>query len=132
MEQTDPQLESPAAKPPPVLFWFKLYCGVLCFLYLAVGAFSLFFFRPDWFGVELPPDNFGPVMGSVFLVMGLALFVACFLPLVLRPRPWVWIYDLIIIALGITSIPLILASIPLLIFWLKPETQRHFGRSPAG
>ena len=41
---------------------------------------------------------------------------------------WLWIYDLIIICLGMTSACFWPAVIPLLIFWLKPETKRHFGR----
>lgn len=51
------------------------------------------------------------------------------LPLVLGPWPWLWTYDLVIICLGMTSTCILPASIPLLIFWLKPETKRYFGKS---
>ncbi|MGB7159266.1 MAG: hypothetical protein WBD40_14450 [Tepidisphaeraceae bacterium] len=50
--------------------------------------------------------------------------VAPFLP----RRPWVWIYDLVLICLGLTSICCMPATIPLLIFWLKPEAKAWFGK----
>ena len=118
----------PSAEAPPVIFWFKIYCGVLCVLYLAVMAAALIFFvvGPEQFEVS---GLFANLMGVLYLVLGLGLFAACFLPLVLRPRPWVWTYDLIIIALGLSSPCLLPACIPLLIFWVKPETRIYFGKS---
>jgi hypothetical protein len=64
----------------------------------------------------------------VLFIMCLPLFGACLLPLVLRPQPWLWTYDLVIICLGMTSACFLPACIPLLIFWLKPETKHYFGR----
>jgi len=49
--------------------------------------------------------------------------------LFLRPKPWVWIYDLVIICMGMTSACFLPAAIPLLIYWLKPEVKAHFGRT---
>jgi hypothetical protein len=69
------------------------------------------------------------LIGVVLLLTGLALFGACLLPLVLEPRPWLWTYDLVIICLGMTSTCILPASIPLLIYWLKPETKRYSGKS---
>jgi hypothetical protein len=68
------------------------------------------------------------VTGALLLIVGLALFVVCLLPLVLKPRPWLWTYDLVIICLGMTSACILLASIPLLIFWIKPKVKRYFGK----
>lgn len=67
-------------------------------------------------------------MAALYLVLGISLFVVCGLPLVLPPRPWVWIYDLIIIALGVASPCLLPACIPLIIFWSKPQTRSYFGK----
>ena len=119
---------SQIAKPPPVIFWFKIYCGVLCVLYLLVAAAGgvFFFIRPE--DVDMP-QLFSKVMSVVYLLLGLALFAVCLLPLVVRPRPWVWIYDLIIIALGVSSPCFLPACIPLIIFWVKPETKSYFGRT---
>jgi len=90
-------------------------------------ATALIFFvvGPDKFEM---PALFGNLMGAVYLLLGLVLFAACFLPFVLRPRPWVWTYDLVIIALGLSSPCLLPASIPLIIFWVKPETRAYFGK----
>ena len=113
---------------PPVIKWFRFYCWVLCVMYLAVAAFSLMFFLAD--PVELEMSRMAAlVMGVCVLLMGLGLLVASLLPLVLRPRPWLWTYDLVIICLGMTSACFLPACIPLLIFWLKPETKSYFGKT---
>jgi hypothetical protein len=121
---------SPAQAPakPPVVIWFKIYCGFLCVLYLATAAVSLVFFLAD-------PADLGMstlearLLGGVLLLMGLGLFLACLLPLLLSPRPWVWTYDLVLICLGMTSPCFLPACIPLLVFWLKPATKEYFGKS---
>ena len=97
-------------------------------MYLAVAASSLMFFLAD--PVTLEMSRLGAlVMGSVLLLMGLGLLVASLLPLVLRPRPWLWTYDLVIICLGMTSACFLPACIPLLIFWLKPGMKSYFGKA---
>ena len=112
-------------EPPRVILWFKVYTAFLAFIYLSCACASLIFLFVD--PVELEMDAVvARALGAVLLVMGLSLFAACLVPLIARPRPWVWIYDLIIICLGMTSACFWPAVIPLLIFWLKPETKRHF------
>lgn len=118
---------APRPEPPPVIFWFKIYCGVLCLLYLVFAAVAVIFFFVKSEDLEVPVV-FTNVMAALYLVLALGLFAVCGLPLVLRPRPWVWIYDLIIIALGVTSPCLLPACIPLIIFWSKPETRSYFGK----
>ena len=63
---------------------------------------------------------------AVMTVFGLAgvFGAAPFLP----RRPWVWIYDLVLICLGLTSVCCLPATIPLLVYWLKPEAKSWFGR----
>ncbi len=116
----------PRIEPPKVLLWFKIYCAFLCFLYLATAAASVvFFLMPD--SPDMP-RGLAVVVGIALLFGGLAFFGACLLPLLLAPRPWLWVYDLVIICVGMTSACILPACIPLLLFWLKPETQRYFGR----
>lgn len=113
---------------PPVVMWFRIYAAALALLYVlvTVGGVALLFIPPEWLDSERDEMVF---MGIVFAVMGLpfaAVFIAgIFLP----PRPWVWIYDLILIAIGFGSCCILPASIALLIFWIKPETRTYFGRS---
>ena len=120
-------LLTPGQEPPKVVFWFKLYAGFLAFIYLLVTGCSMIFFfvSPAELEMERPEAL---IMGGVFLAFGLSFLIASALPLFLKPRPWVWIYDLVIICLGLTSACSLPMCIPLLIFWLKPETKRHFGR----
>jgi MFS family permease len=97
-------------------------------MYLAVAASSLLFFLAD--PVELEMSRMAALMiGISLLLMGLGLLVASLLPLVLSPRPWLWTYALFVICLGMTSACFLPACIPLLIFWLKPETKSYFGKT---
>jgi len=123
--ETTPVTDS---QPPKVILWFKVYCGFLCFLYLVTTAFSLFFLLADPADTEMSPEG-ARLFGTLLLVLGVGFLGACSLPLILRPRPWLWTYDLVIICLGMTSACILPASIPLLIFWIKPEVKRHFGKS---
>lgn len=120
---------SPSMPParPAVLGWFKVYCVVLCLVYLFFVGFSLIFFFVDPEELEMGPAE-AMIMGVFFLVMGLVFFVASLLPLLLKPRPWVWIYDLVVICIGMTSACFLPICVPLLIFWIKPEVKAHFGR----
>ena len=124
---TDATISAADSQTPKVIWWFKVYTGFLCLLYLATAAFSLYFFLSDPTDLEMSATA-ARVTGALLLIVGIALFVACLLPLVLKPQPWLWTYDLVIICLGMTSACVLLASIPLLIFWLKPEVKRYFGK----
>lgn len=99
----------------------------MCAIYLAVAAASLIFFLVD--PVELEMERGAAILvGVMMLVMGVALFGAFALPFFLPARPWVWVYDLVMICLGLTSACLLPFCVPLLIFWIKPATQRYFGK----
>jgi hypothetical protein len=113
---------------PAVIFWFKFYAASLSFLYLLILGFSLFLIFGDTASMEIE-ESFAKILGAFMLVVSLALMVACFLPLMLAPRPWLWVYNLVIICLGMTSACYLIVCIPLLIFWLKPETQRCYGKN---
>ena len=113
--------------PPAVVGWFKVYCGILCLVYAATAAASIYFFIVDPAEVELGTVA-TRLIGGLLLLLGLALFAACLLPLLLTPRPWLWTYDFVIICLGMTSACFLPVCVPLLIFWIKPETKRHFGK----
>ena len=69
----------------------------------------------------------GGIMAGLCFAFGVPFAIAPFLP----RRSWVWIYDVVLICFGMTSICSMPAAIPLLIFWFKPETQAYFGRGTA-
>lgn len=118
----------PIQETPKVLLWFKIYAAFLCFLYLAVASSSLFFFLGDPADMEISATG-AYLLGTLFLLMGSMLFAVCLVPFLVAPRPWLWVYDLVIICLGLTSACFLPICIPLLIFWVKPDTKSYFGRS---
>lgn len=113
--------------PPPVLWWFRLYCLVLCVIYLLTALAGIPFLVLSPADLDMPPAA-ARLVGSGLMIMGLGLLAASAAPLLLRPRPWVWVYNLVIICLGLTSACFLPACIPLLIYWIKPEVKAHFGR----
>lgn len=126
-----PATPRPVAKPA-VVMWFHVYAGILCFMYVLVAAVSLVFFAAD---AEMEremdiPVGSGVPIGVMFLVMGLGLAAATAVPFFVQPRPWVWIYDMVLICMGMTSACFVLACVPMLIFWMKPEVKAYFGRAP--
>lgn len=108
-------------------FWFRVYCVFLALLYLLVATMGAFLViaRPD---TREYNETEILIMGIVYLVLGIALFIPFAIAPLLPRRPWVWIYGMVLIAIGLTSCCFIPACIPLLIYWLKPETKALFGR----
>lgn len=68
-------------------------------------------------------------IGAALVVLGLVLSLAYgaapFLPRV----PWVWVYHLVLIGLAMTSACCLPICVPLLIWWIKPDSRAYFGRS---
>ena len=73
----------------------------------------------------MPPD----LMGGIYLAMGIVFTIPFLIALFLPRKPWTWIYHIVMICLGMTGCTLVF-SIPLLIFWLKPDVKGYYGRSP--
>jgi len=129
LEEQNAEEEALIGTPPPVWKWFRVYCFAMSFLYFlcfCLGA-SMLLFRSEFAG-EMKEDAMVVVIsGVVYAAMGLLLLMffgaAPFMP----RRKWVWIYDLVLICLGMTSICCMPACIPLLIFWLRPDTKVFFG-----
>ena len=122
----------PAGEAPKLLAWYRAYSAAMALLYLLVfvaGTFVLL--MHDRLGrADDAPPLFWLAYGGFIAVLGLvfsAVFAASFF---LPPRPWVWIYHLALICLGLTSPCCLPVCLPLLIFWIKPETRVFFGRTP--
>lgn len=111
--------------PPPVVKWFKVYAAVMCALYvLLIALGGLWLVIPD-----LAADEDAWIMTVVFLAVGLPFLALFGAALFLPPKPWVWIYDIVLICLGFTSCLTLPFCIALLVYWLKPETKAYFGRT---
>lgn len=69
--------------------------------------------------------------GAFIAFLGLALDGVFVAALFLPAKPWVWVYHLVLICLGLSSVCCLPVCIPLLIQWLKPDVRAYFGRAPA-
>jgi hypothetical protein len=110
---------------PPVLTWYRVYAAVMAGMYAVVAAYFVVWPMIVPTQATNLPGWVLPVIGACVSLPFLGVYVAAlFLP---RKR-WVWVYHLVLICIGLTSVCCIPVCIPLLIYWLKPETKRYFGR----
>ena len=126
-----PYAASAPAGPPGVLTWFKVYAVCMALLYALVIVGGVFFYvMADSFAAdpEMGPEQ-ARIQGAVMAIIGLPLAGLFAAGALLPRRPWVWIYNLVLIAIGLTSCCLWPATIPLLIFWIKPEARWWYGRT---
>jgi hypothetical protein len=112
---------------PGVITWFYVYCWILVVMYLLVMLMSLVFFLVDPEELEMPKAQ-ALFTGIIMAVSGAVFFVLGLLPLILRRRPWLWVYDLVVICLGMTSCCFWPVCIPLIIFWIKPGVKEYFAQ----
>ena len=125
-------MEQPVVRPavPPVVLWFKIYCGAKAAMYLFIVALGLFFLLGSSFLARTQDDRMTfLILGPTYILMGLAFMVPFVLAIFLPPRSWVWIYGIVLISIGMLSCCFLPATIPLIIFWVKPDVQRYFGRA---
>jgi len=118
--------------PPPVVLWFKVYAAL--FAVAALGAAVAI----PYLLLELDKGKSPALLALAVGVPLFLVFLGGLVPLVVRPRPWVWNYGLVLIllsfflgcGLGLLSLLIFAFSVPLLVYWLKPETKRWYGRKP--
>lgn len=113
---------------PPVWKWYVAYCALMALLYLAVTGCSAIFLVVNPAQLEMSPVE-AKIIGLGGGVLGLMLFIPYAVAPFLPQRPWAWIVGLVLIGIGMTSTCFLPIAVPLLIFWIKPETKRYFGRA---
>ena len=110
------------------LFWYRFYLGVMVVLYLFVAAMGVFLAvaRPT-----TPNQSAEEVLitGIVYAILGVVFGIVFAVALFLPRKPWNWVVAIVMIALGLTSCCMLPFLIPLLIYWVKPETKAYFGRN---
>lgn len=114
---------------PPVYKWYIVYCVLMALLYLTMAVMGIVF-------MFIEPDRDmsaaeAKIMGIMFLVLGLIFFVPYAIAPFLPRKSWVWVFGLVLICVGLTSLCCLPACIPLLIFWSKPEMKAFYGRIPS-
>jgi MFS family permease len=138
VEQTY-QAQALGMVPPPAVpqdndtgrkafLWYRVYCGVMVALYFLVAGLGVVMAVMQPETREYRAEEM-LIMGIVYAVIGVIFAVVFLVALFLPRKSYNWIVGIVMIALGMTSCCFLPFLIPLLIFWLKPETKAYFGRS---
>lgn len=123
-------------KPTPkVLNWYKAYCimlGLMYLLMLGAGVFLLVI-DPSILGAD-PTNDLEKleeikIQSVIMVVLGLVFAIPYLVAPFLPKKPWVWVYGIVLIAITMSSCCLLPLAIPLLIYWIKPETKYYFGKT---
>lgn len=69
------------------------------------------------------------MVGGIYAALGAVFFIIFAAALFLPPKPYNWIVGIVLICLGMTSCCFLPICVPLLIYWIKPETKAFFGRT---
>lgn len=125
----------PSAEARKYFSWFRIYSLFLAFVYflcvLAGVAMTGIGIHHVSNGIKLEDD--GEIMFIVFGIFLAITGILLFLPFAAAPflprRPWVWLFTLVLICIGLTSPCFLPICIPLLIRWMKPEMKAFFGKS---
>jgi len=108
-------------------FWYRIYIGAMLALYAAVAIGGLVFavMSTSFAGRE---QEDALMMGIIYGIFGMIFAAVYGVALFLPRKPFNWIVGIVMIAIGLSSCCLLPATVPLIIFWLKPETRAYFGR----
>ncbi|MBI5537459.1 MAG: hypothetical protein HY898_32345 [Deltaproteobacteria bacterium] len=119
--------DGPATTPSTVIL-FKAYAALMLAAGLAVFALGLtMLLVPTLSRGTSHLGLSGILTGTFYAALGTLQAVPCLVALFAKPKPWVWTFDMIIVALGMVICYCWPLSIPLLIYWTKPEVKAHFG-----
>lgn len=127
-------------RPPPLsipqdneigrqtFLWYRVYCGAMAVIYLFAIAFGgvLIAYAPETREYS-SEETF--IMGIFYAALGVVFFIVSAVALLLPRKPYNWIVGIVMMALGMTSCCFLPFLIPLLIYWVKPETKAYFGRN---
>lgn len=111
---------------PPVWLWYRVYAVFMGLFYGGIVlVLAVLLVATGGQGMN-DEDLIAFVFTGLFCVpFALAYLAAPFLP----RAPWAWIYHIVLIGLGLTSVCCMPVTIPLLVYWLKPENKLFFGRT---
>ena len=124
-------LPTASGTAPPVVGWYKAYAAFMCVFYMACTALGFFLLSNSSLVLAnvrgLTPAEL-QIRAVILIVLGIVLLIAYVSALILPNSPRVWSYHAILIGLNLGNCCLWIATIPLMIAWLKPQTQQYFGR----
>ena len=108
-------------------FWYRVYCAAMAVLYLALAVLGIVLVLVPFESSAKDREQM-VIIGIVYAILGAIFFLIFAVAFFLPPKPYNWIVGIVMLAIGMTSCCTLPAVIPLLIFWVKPETQLFFGR----
>jgi hypothetical protein len=115
-------------RPPEGVYYFRLYAGFMCFWHGAMAIGGLIFMLKPIFSPSPGGADWGSwLLGGIYGLYGMALFVPTAIALFGGRKGWVHTVGTIVIALGMMQLCCLPILIPLLVTWLKPETKRWYG-----
>lgn len=108
-------------------FWYRVYLAILMVLYAAVAVVGvvLVVVKPESRQYEQAEIV---MLGGLYAALGTVFFIIFAAALFLPPKPYNWVVGIVLICVGMTSCCFLPICVPLLIYWIKPETQTFFGR----
>lgn len=118
-----PQSSEP--QKPTVWGWYVTYCVAMAVLNLAVAVAGFVILLTEPTGSDLDPTE-KKILSFIYIVVGLALLIPYTAGPLLPRRKWAWVLGLVLICIGMTSVCCLPAAIPLLIWWIKPETKEYY------
>jgi hypothetical protein len=114
------------SQEPAVRKWYLVFCIAMAISCLPLVILGCNFLLNGPSEQKMSPQE-AQVLGFIFLGMGavlITLYVAApFLP----RRKWAWIIGIVLIVFSMSGTCCLPAAIPLLIFWVKPETKAFYG-----
>lgn len=118
---------------PAAVAWYTRYCrfaGWLFFVASSIGV-VIGLGREHWAeAADLEPIAL-LLMGVLWTLTMWFLASVHFAALQTKQRtPWAWSLHAVVLGVGLTTLILWPLTFPLMARWLKPETQRWFGRVP--
>ena len=108
--------------------WYKVYCVLMALLYLFCVVAGVFLIIAAPADRDMSSEE-ARLLGGIMLFMGIALAIPFVIGAFLPQKPWAWVFGLVLICIGLTSVCCMPVTIPLLIHWIKPETKFYFGRT---
>jgi hypothetical protein len=126
-----PQGAGASGETAPVWTWYVAYAVCMALLYVLTAIMGAAYLAGAGFLVVEQADQalmgfYGIFMLGLGVIFAALYGAAPFLP----KKNWAWVYHLVMICIGLTSCCCLPVCIPLLIYWLKPETKSMFGAGP--
>jgi hypothetical protein len=116
-----------AAKPLYGAPICSLLCQLVNFWSILLIAAGIMVSRAD--PERLATYDKEPLPPGAYIAFGIFGLLTSVFPPFLPDRPWKWVYGLILIIMGMPSCCYLPVTIPLLIFWVQPETREYFRQS---